>query len=144
MTDMRDCLDSLYLDPGDARCIIPTGAGDKAFCAGADLKERGDMSEASYRNQHALAEQMTRALMQCPIPVIAAVNGAAFGGGSELAMGADFIYAVDTAKFAQTECGVGVIPGGPGTQILPQVVGTRRAKEIILGAQPYSAQEALE
>ncbi|MCL4767507.1 MAG: enoyl-CoA hydratase/isomerase family protein [Hyphomicrobiaceae bacterium] len=142
MADLRDCFASFYVDQGDTRCLVLTGAGEKGFCAGADLKERNGMSDEAWRRQHAIVEQAIRAIMDCPIPVIAAVNGAAFAGGCELALACDFIYAASHARFAQTEVALGIIPGAMGTQNLPRAVGVRRAKELILTATPFSAQEA--
>ncbi len=143
MTDLRDCFASYYVDPGEARCLILTGAGDRGFCAGADLKERNGMTDDAWRRQHAIIEQAIRAIMECPVPVIAAVNGAAFAGGCELALACDFIYAAPHARFAQTEVALGIIPGAMGTQNLPRALGVRRAKELILAATPFSAEEAL-
>ena len=125
------------------RCLILTGAGDRAFCAGADLKERDSLSEEQWRAQHQTFERMFRAVRDCPIPVVAAVNGAAYAGGLELVLHCDFAYASSTAKFALTEVSLGIMPGGGGTQTLPRVVGERRAKELILTARPFSAEEAL-
>jgi len=141
----RDMLDlfSRLVDPGDTRCVVLTGTGDKAFCAGGDLKERNGMSNEQWLQQHALFERMTLALMDCPVPVIAAINGAAFGGGLELALTCDFAYASETARFALTEITLGIMPGGGGTQFLPRAAGSRRAKEIIFTGKPFSAQEAL-
>jgi enoyl-CoA hydratase/carnithine racemase len=130
-------------DADDIRCVILTGAGDKAFCAGGDLKQRNGMSDELWLAQHAIIEQGIVALIECPIPVIAAVNGAAYGGGCEWALAADFAYAADTAQFALPETRLGIIPGAGGTQTLPRAVGTRRAMEIICMASPFSAQEAL-
>jgi len=125
------------------RCMVITGAGDKAFCAGADLKERNTLSDEQWRSQHETFERMFRALRDCPIPVIAAVNGAAYAGGLELVLLCDFAYASTAARFALTEVSLGIMPGGGGTQTLPRVVGERRAKELILTARPFSAEEAL-
>jgi len=125
------------------RCVVITGAGDKAFCAGADLKERKSLSDEQWRSQHQTFERMFRAVRDCPIPVIAAINGAAYAGGLELVLHCDFAYASTTAKFALTEVSLGIMPGGGGTQTLPRVVGERRAKELILAARPFSAEEAL-
>jgi enoyl-CoA hydratase/carnithine racemase len=125
------------------RCVVITGAGDRAFCAGADLKERNSLSDAQWRSQHETFERMFRAVRDCPIPVIAAVNGAAYAGGLELVLHCDFAYASTAARFALTEVSLGIMPGGGGTQTLPRVVGERRAKELILAARPFSAEEAL-
>jgi enoyl-CoA hydratase/carnithine racemase len=125
------------------RCVVITGAGDRAFCAGADLKERNHLSDAQWRSQHEIFERMFRAVRDCPIPVIAAVNGAAYAGGLELVLHCDFAYASAAARFALTEVSLGIMPGGGGTQTLPRVVGERRAKELILAARPFSAEEAL-
>ncbi len=128
----------------ETRCVILTGAGDRAFCAGADLKERNGMAEVDWRTQHVLFERMAYAIMDCPTPVIAAVNGAAYAGGFELALAADFAYAVPQARFALTEVTLGLIPGIGGTQNLPRAVGLRKAKEILLTGQPISAAKAYE
>jgi len=125
------------------RCVVVTGAGDRAFCAGADLKERNSLGDDQWRSQHEIFERMFRAVRDCPIPVVAAVNGAAYAGGLELVLHCDFAYASTAAKFALTEVTLGIMPGGGGTQTLPRVVGERRAKELILSARAFSAQEAL-
>ena len=142
--DLHALFSGLILDPGETRCLVLTGAPAKAFCAGADLKERNGMSDADWRRQHAIFEQAAYAVMDCPIPAIAAVNGAAYAGGCELALACDFIYAAEDARFAQTETALGLIPGIGGTQNLPRAVGSRRARELILSAVPFSAAEALE
>jgi enoyl-CoA hydratase len=142
--DLRDLFGEFYVDQGDIRCIVMTGAGSKAFCAGGDLKQRNEMTVEAWQHQHAVFEQMTLALMDCPIPIIAAVNGAAYGGGLEIALCADFIYAARSARFAQTETRLGIMPGAGGTQNLPRACGVRRAKEIILTAEPFTAEQAFE
>ena len=124
------------------RCVVLTGAGDKAFCAGGDLKERRQLSEDEWVLQHEMMERTFRAILNSPVPVIAAINGAAYGGGLELAMLCDFAYASHTARFALTEVSLGIMPGGGGTQTLARAVGERRAKELILAAKPFGAQEA--
>lgn len=144
MTDLRDCFMSFYVEADSARCIVFTGAGDKAFCAGADLKERNGMTDATWRRQHAIVEQAVRAIVDCPIPILAAVNGAAFAGGCELALASDFIYAAEQARFAQTEVALGIIPGAMGTQNLPRAIGLRRAKEVILTGRPFTAADGLQ
>jgi enoyl-CoA hydratase len=134
----------LNADPRQARCIVLTGVGERAFCAGGDLKERNGMTDAQWQDQHLVFEQMIRAVIDCPIPVIAAVNGAAYGGGLEIALGCDFIYASRTARFALTEVTLGIMPGCGGTQNLPRAVGERRAKELIMSGIAFSADEALQ
>ena len=141
MAELRDCFSGFYIDPHVAGCLVLTGAG-VGFCSGADLKERKGMSERVWQQQHALVEQMVRAIMDCPIPVIAAVNGAAYAGGMELALACDFIYAATGARFALTEVSLGIMPGAAGTQNLPRAVGVRRAKELVLAATPFTAEQA--
>jgi len=139
-------LDSFFRSIGgepQSRCVVLTGAGDRAFCAGADLKERNSLGEGEWRAQHEVFERTFLAVRECPVPVIAAVNGAAYAGGLELMLMCDFAYASTTARFALTEVSLGIMPGGGGTQTLPRVVGERRAKELILAARPFSAEEAL-
>ncbi len=134
--------EALALDPSRLRCVILTGAGEKAFCAGGDLKERRGMSVEAWSAQHLIFERMARALVACPVPIIAAVNGAAYGGGCEIAAACDFIYAAGNATFALTEVMLGIIPGAGGTQTLARAVGERRAKELILTGRPFTAQQA--
>ncbi len=142
--DLRDVFSTFYVDQDDVRCVILTGSGSKAFCAGGDLKYRNEMTTEAWQRQHAVFEQMTEAMLHCPIPIIAAVNGAAYGGGCELALSADFIYAARSARFAQPETKLGIMPGAGGTQNLPRACGVRRAKEIILTGEPFTAQQAHE
>ncbi|MEM7220848.1 MAG: enoyl-CoA hydratase-related protein [Pseudomonadota bacterium] len=142
--DLKTVWEALYVDPSQARCVILTGHGEKAFCGGGDLKQRNEMTDDEWQQQHALFEQNMFAMMECPVPIIAAVNGAAYGGGCEFAAGADFVYAAEHARFAQTEVKLGIMPGSMGTQNLPRAVGERRAKELILTGRPFSAREACE
>ena len=102
------------------------------------------MTDVAWRQQHAVVEQMVRAIHDCPIPIIAAVNGAAYAGGMELALASDFVYAAQSARFALTEVTLGILPGACGTQNLPRAVGVRRAKELILTGTPFTAEQALE
>ena len=139
--ELLDLWTRLTVDPGEVRCAVLTGAGERAFCAGGDLKERDGMSDEAWRTQHELFERAAVALTECPIPVIAALNGTAYGGGLETALSCDFIYAVRGARFALSEVRLGIIPGGGGTQNLPRAVGERRAKELILTARPFTAEE---
>ena len=142
--DLFEVFEAVSLDPVQTRCIVLTGAGEKAFCAGGDLKERNGMSDEAWGHQHRIFERMLRAILDCPVPVIAAVNGAAYGGGCEIAAACDFVYAADTARFAQTETRLGIIPGAGGTQTLARAVGERRAKELIFSARAFTAEEAAQ
>jgi enoyl-CoA hydratase/carnithine racemase len=140
--ELLDLWTQLTEDAGDVRCAVITGAGDQAFCAGADLKERKGLTGDAWRAQHELFERAFWSLCDLPLPIIAAVNGPAYAGGLELALMCDFIYAVRTARFAFTEVSLGILPGAGGTQNLPRAVGERRAKEIIMSARPFSAEDA--
>ena len=142
--DQIDLWTRLTAEPGNTRCVVLTGAGERAFCAGADLKERDGMTETVWRAQHEIFERAFMALMECPVPVIAAVNGHAFGGGLEMALCCDFIYAARSARMALPEVRLGLMPGGAGTQNLPRAAGERRAKELIMSAQAFDAQQGYE
>ena len=142
--DTLDLWTRLTAQPGAFRCVVLTGSGDRAFCAGGDLKERDGMTNEAWRAQHEIFERMFVTLLDCPIPVIAAVNGHAFGGGCEMVLGCDFVYAARTARFALSETKLGIMPGTGGTQTLARAVGERRAKELIFSARPFSADEAYE
>ena len=143
MTELRDCFANFYVDQDAAQCLILTGA-EGAFCSGGDLRERKGMTDAAWRRQHAIVEQMVRAIHDCPIPIIAAVNGPAYAGGMEVALASDFLYAAQSARFALTEVTLGILPGACGTQNLPRAVGLRRAKELILTGTPFSAEQAYD
>ena len=140
--DLMELFEGLTVDLEDLRAVVLTGQGTKAFCAGGDLKQRNGMTDEAWQAQHLVFERMLRAILACPIPVIAAVNGAAYGGGCEIAAAADFVYASTNARFALTEVTLGIMPGAGGTQNLPRAVGERRAKELILSGLPFSAEEA--
>jgi enoyl-CoA hydratase/carnithine racemase len=142
--DLLSVWTELTADPGEIRCVVLTGAGEKAFCGGGDLKQRNGMTDAQWQHQHEIFERAYWALHDCPIPVIAAVNGHAYAGGLEMVLACDFAYASAAARFALTEVTIGIMPGGTGTVNLPRAVGERRAKEIILTGRPFSAQEAFE
>jgi enoyl-CoA hydratase len=142
--ELIEVFQALEADPALYRCVVLTGAGERAFCAGADLKERNGMSDEQFSKQHYLFERMARAVLACPMPLLGAINGAAFAGGLELALCCDFAYASETARFALTEVTLGIMPGAGGTQNLPRTIGERRAKEVILTGRPFTAQEALD
>jgi enoyl-CoA hydratase/carnithine racemase len=131
------------LDHDEAvRAIVITGAGDKAFCAGADLKERRGMSEAETRVRIDLINQVFNAIARVAKPTIAAMNGVAFGGGLELALACDFRVAVSGIQLGLTEVRLGIMPGAGGTQRLARLVGTSRAKELILLGRRIDAEHA--
>ena len=140
--DMLDVFGSLAAHPDICRAVVLTGAGERAFCAGGDLKQRRGMTDAEWQEQHHVFERKAAALIACPVPVIAAVNGAAFGGGCEMALACDFIYAAETARFGLPEVTLGIMPGAGGTQTLPRAVGERRAKELLLSGRPWTPAEA--
>ena len=142
--DFLDLWTRLTEDAGDVRCVVLTGAGDKVFCAGGDLKERHGMTRGQWVRQHEIFERQYWTLVDLCLPVIAAVNGHAYGGGFETVLSCDFAYAVTTARFALTEVTLGIMPGTGGTQNLPRAVGERRAKEILMTGKPVSAQQAYE
>jgi methylglutaconyl-CoA hydratase len=125
------------------RVIILTGSGDKAFSAGADLKERKGMSEDEVRQQLVRYRDEMGVIDRSPKPVVAAINGVALGGGLELALACDLRVAAPSAVLGLPETTLGIIPGAGGTQRLPRIVGEARAKEMILLARRLSADEAL-
>lgn len=140
--DMLEVFGALAADPDACRAVVLTGAGEKVFCAGGDLKERRGMTDAAWQAQHLIFERMARAILEAPMPVIAAVNGSAYGGGCEIALCCDFIYAAAGIRFALPEVTLGIMPGAGGTQNLPRAVGERRAKELLLSGKPWTAEEA--
>lgn len=126
-----------------ARVLIVTGAGDKAFCAGADLKEREHMTMVEVRQYIRYIRDTFTEVENLPIPVIAAINGVSMGGGTELALACDIRVIDPDAKMALNETSLAIIPGGGGTVRLPRLVGRGRAKDIILTARWVPADEAL-
>jgi enoyl-CoA hydratase/carnithine racemase len=125
------------------RAVVLTGSGDKAFCAGADLKERASMSAEDVHAFHAGLRAALRGIEQAPQPFVAALNGAALGGGLELALACDLRIASDAAQLGLPEVSLGIIPGGGGTQRLPRLLGVARAKDLILTGRRIGAAEAL-
>jgi enoyl-CoA hydratase/carnithine racemase len=152
--DRRNALDRPTLAAGrqfvrdthydkSARVVIVTGTGDKAFCAGADLKERETMTMMEVRQYIQYIRDTFTEIENLPIPVIAAINGVSMGGGTELALACDLRVMDPRAKIALNETSLGIIPGGGGTVRLPRLVGRGRAKDIILTARWVKAEEAL-
>jgi methylglutaconyl-CoA hydratase len=126
----------------DSRVVIITGAGDKAFCAGADLKERRSFTEEEVRQFIVLIRDTFTQIAQLPQPTIAAINGVAFGGGMELALACDLRIMDESAQMGLTETSLGIIPGAGGTQRLPRLIGAAKAKELIFMAKRFTAGEA--
>jgi enoyl-CoA hydratase/carnithine racemase len=129
-------------DPA-VRAVVMTGEG-KAFCAGADLKERNGMSDEAWSAQHLMFEAMTRAQLSVPVPIIAAVNGAAMGGGCEFVLACDFAIASRAARFGLPEVKLGFIPGLGGPALLVRAVGERKALELLTSGRYIDAPEAQE
>jgi len=136
--ELRRAADSRYL-----RCVVLTGAGDRAFCAGADLKERARMSEGEVHAFHHDLRAALRGIETSPKVFLAAVNGAALGGGLELALACDLRVMSEAAEVGLPEVGLGIIPGGGGTQRLARAIGVARAKDLVLTARRIGAGEAL-
>jgi enoyl-CoA hydratase/carnithine racemase len=132
----------IRFDP-DVRVIIITGAGDRAFCSGADLKERATLSPIQVKEYIFTIRNLFTAIEQLNKPVIAAVNGVALGGGTELALASDIRIASETASMGLTETRLAIIPGAGGTQRLPRLVGKGKAKELIFTGKRIGAAEAL-
>lgn len=126
----------------EVRAVVLTGAGDKAFCAGADLKERATMNEEEVRAFLSQLRRTFRAIELSDCVFIAAVNGVAFGGGTELSLACDLRVAAPTAELGLTEVKIGIIPGGGGTQRLSRHIGPGRAKDLILTGRRLNAAEA--
>ncbi|MFC4769714.1 enoyl-CoA hydratase-related protein [Effusibacillus consociatus] len=138
---LGEIIDELQQDIKGTRAVIVTASG-KAFCAGADLKERRTLNEQQVRRNVRKIRDVFSALERLPQPTIAAINGYAFGGGFELALACDFRFAVQEAKLGLTEVSLGIIPGAGGTQRLPRLIGPSKAKELIMTARKISAEEA--
>jgi len=139
--DILACFEALAHD-AETRAVVFTGAGDRAFCAGGDLKERNGMTDEAWRAQHVIFEQAAMRVLRCPIPVIAAIEGFALAGGCELAILSDFIVASETAVFGVPETTLAIFPGVGGTQLLPRILGAPLAKELIFTGRRMKADEA--
>jgi enoyl-CoA hydratase len=142
VTELLEASTELEMDPG-VRAIVVTGAGDKAFVAGADIAEMADMRPREARHFSELGHALMTAIETSDKPWIAAVNGFALGGGCELALACDFIYAARGAKLGQPEVSLGILPGFGGTQRLSRRVGVAKAKEMIFTGEMVEAEEAL-
>lgn len=141
--ELAIALDAVESDPL-ARVLLITGAGEKAFCAGADLKERAgtDPTPAEFYFRQKATQRLFSRIESLPKPVIAAINGVAFGGGAEIALCADIRLMADSAMIGLTEVNLGVIPAGGGTQRLPRLVGASKAKELVFSAARLKAEAA--
>jgi enoyl-CoA hydratase len=142
LTELRDRLRELGADD-DVRAVVLTGAGDKAFVAGADIKYMSGLDVEQAKGWGALGHEAARLLETMPKPTIAAINGFALGGGCELALGCDIRYASSRAKLGQPEINLGIVPGWGGTQRLARVCGIGVAKELIFTGRTVDAEEAL-
>ena len=143
LTELTDALGTIKNDPS-IRVLILTGAGEKSFIAGADITEIATLTPLGAKHFAQMGQNVISALQALAIPVIAAVNGFALGGGCEMALACDFIYASEKALFGLPEINLGVIPGFGGTQRLPRLVGANRAKEMIFTGKHLTATEARE
>jgi len=139
--DLHDRLDEAYTAK-DLRVLLVKGSGEKAFCVGADLKERTQMSDAQTLSFLAALNDFLNRLEAAPFATIAIINGYAFGGGLELALACDLRVMSESTQVGLTECALGIIPGAGGTQRLPRIVGFAKAKELIFSAQRIGAEEA--
>ncbi len=140
---LRDQIESFRFRR-DLRVIIITGSGEKAFCSGADLKERATLGPDQVREYIYTIRNLFTSIEELNKPVIAAVNGIALGGGTELALASDIRIASSNASMGLTETRLAIIPGAGGTQRLPRLVGKGKAKELIFTGQRIDAQEALK
>jgi len=140
--ELDEAFDVVKADP-TARVLVIMGAGDRAFAAGADIREFAEMDPAGALEFSRDIQRVYRKLETMPKPTIAAVNGFALGGGCELMMACDIAYAADTAKLGQPEITLGLIAGAGGTQRLPRLVGKQKAKELMMTGDMIPAEEAL-
>ena len=141
LTEIKGVVEELD-DEAEIRVLIITGAGDRSFCAGSDVNELDQIGPEKATAYMRLGQQTFRAIEEMGKPVIAAVNGYALGGGSELAQACDLRVSAESAKFGQLEINLGNIPGWGGTQRLPRLVGAARAKEMIYTGKKVDANEA--
>ncbi|MDF2066613.1 enoyl-CoA hydratase-related protein [Bacillus sp. Cr_A10] len=140
---LQQVVDAISINP-EVKVIIFTGAGDRSFSAGADLKERKTLKESEVRRNVKAIRDVFNSIANLPQPTIAAVNGYAFGGGFELMIACDFSIAAEGVKMGLTETSWAIIPGAGGTQRLPRLVGEMRAKELIFTARKFTAEEGVQ
>jgi len=140
-TELAAQFSAWAVDP-QLRCIVIAAAGERAFCVGADLKERNRLDAEGLRRQHARFRLFLTVRQSLEVPVIAAVQGFALGGGAEIALASDLVYAAEEAEFGLPEIRLGIMPGLGGTQWLPRLIGRARAMELLLSGERISAREA--
>ncbi|MGG3476690.1 enoyl-CoA hydratase-related protein [Peribacillus frigoritolerans] len=143
LCELQEVIDSVYYD-GDIRVVIFTGAGEKAFSAGADLKERKSLNDAEVRRNVKAIRDVFNSIAGLPQPTMAAVNGYALGGGFEWLLSCDFAIAAEGVSLGLTETSWAIIPGAGGTQRLPRLIGEMKAKELIFTAKKLTAEEACQ
>jgi enoyl-CoA hydratase len=141
LAELREAFSAI--DTSEVRCVVISGAGSKAFVAGADIAEMSNMPEEEARTYAQTGHEVFLTIENFPVPVIAAVNGYALGGGCELSLACDLRLASDNAMFGQPETGLGITPGFGGTQRLPRIIGVTKAKELLYAGKRINAQEAL-
>ena len=141
--DLAAALEPLGVDPG-VGAVVLTGAGDRAFCVGADLKQRATFDDQGWFVQREAFRRGFAAVRRCPLPTVAAVSGFALGGGTELAISCDLVVAADDATFGLPEVRLGLVPAGGGTQLLVRRVGRSAARDLVLTGRRVGAAEALE
>ncbi|MFF2499840.1 enoyl-CoA hydratase-related protein [Peribacillus sp. NPDC058075] len=143
LCELQEVIDAVYFDR-DIRVVIFTGAGEKAFSAGADLKERKSLNDAEVRRNVKAIRDVFNSIAGLPQPTIAAVNGYALGGGFEWLLSCDFAIAAESVSLGLTETSWAIIPGAGGTQRLPRLIGEMKAKELIFTAKKLTAEEACQ
>jgi enoyl-CoA hydratase/carnithine racemase len=141
--DLAAALEPLAVDPG-VGAVVLTGAGDRAFCVGADLKQRASFDDQGWFVQREAFRRGFAAVRRCPLPTVAAVSGFALGGGTELAISCDLVVAATDATFGLPEVRLGLVPAGGGTQLLVRRVGRSAARDLVLTGRRVGAAEALE
>jgi enoyl-CoA hydratase/carnithine racemase len=140
--DLAEAVEPLATDPG-VRAVVLTGAGERAFCVGADLKQRAGFDDHGWFVQREAFRRGFAAVRRCPLPTVAAVSGFALGGGTELALSCDLVVAAGDASFGLPEVRLGLVPAGGGTQLLVRRVGRSVARDLVLTGRRVGAEEAL-